>query len=145
MEKQSKMTQVPNNNFITKVFNEISLQTNIELWMSEQDFFLQNRIELIASYAETMFPEELFNLSKRKHLMKNSKLSQGFKTKAEKLELAQDWKQCLQTLNLSLTFADPVEDAEMVQKLILQRAEILDKLDSTLKDGLDREKEAKIG
>ena len=30
--------------------------------MSDQDILLQDRIEFLASYSETMFKEELFNL-----------------------------------------------------------------------------------
>ena len=71
-------------------------------------------------------------------------LCQGFKTKAEKLMPTEDWKQILHLLNLSLTFV-PTEENDLTQKIIFQRAEILDKLDSQLRDGKELLKEANIG
>ena len=49
-------------NFIQRLFDEISLETNPDLWMSDMDILLQDRIEFLASYPQTMFKEELFNL-----------------------------------------------------------------------------------
>ena len=47
-------------------------------------------------------------------------------------------------LNISLTFA-PIEEEDLIQKLIFERAEILEKMDSQLRDGIDLQKEANIG
>ena len=44
------------------IYYSISLEHNQDLWMSDQDILLQDRIEFLASYTETMFKEELFNL-----------------------------------------------------------------------------------
>ena len=73
-------------------------------------------------------------------------LCRGFKTKAEKLmQSTEDWTQILHLLNLSLTFAPTDNEDDLMQKIILQRAEILDKLDSQLRDGKEMLKEANIG
>ena len=85
-------------------------------------------------------------LDKRKHLMKNPMLCKGFKSKADKLpqNCEKDWQQVLNLLNISLTFA-PIEEEDLIQKLIFERAEILEKMDSQLRDGIDLQKEANIG
>ena len=70
----------------------------------------------------------------------------GFKSKADKLpqNCEKDWQQVLNLLNISLTFA-PIEEEDLIQKLIFERAEILEKMDSQLRDGIDLQKEANIG
>jgi len=51
--------------FVQKVFDEISLEDNIELWMSTDDNLLQDRLEFLACYPQTMFTEQLFNTEKK--------------------------------------------------------------------------------
>ena len=60
------------------------------------------------------------------------------------MQSTEDWTQILHLLNLSLSFA-PTDEDDLVQKIIFQRAEILDKLDSQLRDGKEMLKEANIG
>ena len=60
------------------------------------------------------------------------------------MQSTEDWTQILHLLNLSLSFA-PTDEDDLVQNIIFQRAEILDKLDSQLRDGKEMLKEANIG
>ena len=118
-EKSKKMGD-NKSNFIQQVFDVISLEKNMELWMSSDDNLLQDRLELLSSHPETLFQDHLF--CQRTNLSKNPTLSKGFKSKAEKME---DCKQALHLFNMSLMLATSEEESE----IILKRAEILDKLD----------------
>ena len=113
--------------FVQKVFDEISLEKNLELWMSADDSYLQHRIEFLAEYPQTLFAEQLFASDKKSNLAKNPILCQGFATKAEKCVEKQDWKQALHLLNMSLTFA-PIEENEKMSKILLKRAEVMENL-----------------
>ena len=46
-------------NFLQKVFNTISLMKNEELWMSTDDDLTEERLQLVASFAETQFAPQL--------------------------------------------------------------------------------------
>ena len=110
------MGEKTSNNFVQQVFDEISLETNMELWMSSDDSLLQDRLEFLACYPQTMFTEQLFNMEKRTNLAKNLLLCKGFMAKAKKCVEKQDWKQALNLFNMSLTLA-PLEEVET--KLVL--------------------------
>ena len=88
---------ISTNNLVQKVFDEISLEKNVQLWMSADDSYLQNRIEFLASYPQTLFAEHLFDTQKKSNLAKNPILCQGFANKADKLME----KQCVEDGNIS--------------------------------------------
>lgn len=119
--------QVLSSNFVQKVFDTISLEKNMDLWMSEEDVMLKNRIEFLADYPETMFPDYLFNNSKRANLAKNIMLCKGFKTKAEKLEVTENWTQALALYNQSITFA-PAEENSLIEHLVCKQNDIMAKI-----------------
>ena len=116
-------------NFVQKVFDEISLERNMELWMSADDTLLQDRLELLSSHEQTMFFDHLFDPKKRQNLAKNAILATGFKNKAEKLMANNEWKQALHLLNISLTFAPE----DKTSQILLLRAETMDNLDIMIK------------
>ena len=80
--------------------------------MLADDSLLQDRLEFLASYSQTMFTEQLFNTEKRSNLSKNLLLCKGFKTKAENCVRKQDWKQALNLFNMSLIMT-PSEEEEI--------------------------------
>ena len=80
--------------------------------MPADDSLIQDRLEFLASYSQTMFTEQLFNTEKRSNLSKNLLLCKGFKTKAENCVKKQDWKQALNLFNMSLIMA-PSEEEEI--------------------------------
>ena len=121
--------------FVQKVFDEISLEKNVQLWMSADDSYLQHRIEFLAEYPQTLFSEHLFTTQKKTNLAKNPILCQGFASKAEKCMEKQEWNQALHLLNMSLTFA-PTEDGEKISKILLKRAEVLDHLDTEMREDI---------
>ena len=113
----------------------------MDLWMSEEDFRIKDRIEFLASYPQTMFGDQLFK--RGANLSKNGQLAKGFYAKAEKIAEKQDWSQVLNLTNLSLTFAD---DTEFASKIVLLRAEAMQKLDAKLRNNLDNDtNEEEIG
>ena len=127
---------ISSNNLVQKVFDEISLEKNVQLWMSADDSYLQDRIEFLAEYPQTLFAEHLFDTQKKSNLAKNPILCQGFASKADKLMEKQDWKQALHLLNMSLTFA-PTEDCEKINKILLKRAEVMEHLDMENRENVE--------
>ena len=79
--------------FVQKVFDEISLEKNVQLWMSADDSYLQHRIEFLAEYPQTLFSEHLFATQKKSNLAKNPILCQGFASKSDKCMEKQEWNQ----------------------------------------------------
>lgn len=112
-------------NFIQNVFDEISLESNMELWMSSDDNLLQDRLEFLSSYGQSMFQDQLFDPSKRTNLAKNEMLSKGFLSKAEIMKEKEDFKQALHLFNMSLLLAPAGQESE----ILLKRGEVMDKLD----------------
>ena len=102
------------NNFIQKVFDEISLEKNMDLWMSTEDSLLQERLEFLSTYPQTLFQDQLFNPDKKSNIAKNSKLCQGFKGKAQKFMEKQDFKPALNVLNMSLMLSEPEDESEIL-------------------------------
>lgn len=112
-------------NFIQHVFDEISLESNMELWMSSDDNLLQDRLEFLSSYQQTMFQDQLFDPSKRTNLAKNEMLSKGFLKKADLAMEKNEYKQALHLFNMSLLLAPSGEESE----ILLKRGEVMDQLD----------------
>ena len=125
--------KVLSTSFVQKVFDEISLEKNVELWMSADDCYLQQRIEFLAEYPQTLFTDQLFASNKKSNLAKNPILCQGFAAKAEKCMENSEWNQALHLLNMSLTFA-PIEENEKIGQILLKRAEVMEKLDIDMTD-----------
>ena len=114
---------------IQKVFEDLSLIDNVELWMSEDDHKFGERFDYLAAFDQTKFEQ---HLAKQEELeAKNAQLSDSFRKNGNKL-VQQDGKEQhqrgLACLNKSLLLAPATEQAAIyrdrivaLEKLALER------------------------
>ena len=106
--------------FVQKVFNQISLEKDPDLWQSRDDGLTEKRLQFLSGFKETLFQPQL-QRSKRSTLSKNSKLSVAFLAKATQL-MSTDLEKTIVLLNNALTLA---EDQEKVHKILHLRLKAL--------------------
>ena len=106
--------------FVQDVFNEISLERDPELWQSADDRKNLHRIHFLSEFEETRFRQQLESCCSPA-LAKNSKLSQAFRLKADKVE---NQTEKLTLLNKAADFAT---DAEFVS-ILRSRSQVLSRL-----------------
>ncbi len=136
--------QVLSTSFIQNVFDKISLERNMDLWLSADDAKLQERLEFLSEYEETMFKDQLFNLDKRSNLGKNPVLAKAFKMKADKAAKTKDFIQALALYNQSITFA-PAEESSLMEDIKCQRSFAMDNLGPSSKSTLNLDHSETIG
>ena len=102
---------------IQKVFEDISLQKNLKLWMSTDDGRLRERLNFLSKYPETKF-ENVFN-AEFENSKKNEKLSEAFFQKAKTLN---NPNQGLMCLNKAMLFATQGQKAKIVSSAYLSSA-----------------------
>ena len=106
-------------NFLQKVFNQISLQKDERLWMSDDDTETLDRLLLLAEFPETQFAPQL-KLDCVANT-KNQKLSGALREKGNLCYAQGETEQALNLYNQSLQFA-PDEDEEDSKDLAITYA-----------------------
>ena len=106
--------------FVQDVFNEISLERDPELWQSTDDRKNLHRIHFLSEFEETCFRQQLESCCSPA-LAKNSKLSQAFRLKADKVD---NQTEKLTLLNKAADFATDAEFASILRS----RAQVLSRL-----------------
>lgn len=107
-------------NFIQKVFNEISLEKDPDLWQDEDDRLTAQRIQFLSGFQETQFKGQLQE-TKRSTLAKNTILSKGFLTKATQF-INKDIDKAVILLNNALVLAEDPKDLHSILHLRLKAA-----------------------
>ena len=97
-------------NFLQKVFNQISLQKDEQLWMSDDDTRTLDRLQLLAEFPETQFAPQL-KLDCVAN-SKNKKLSAALREKGNLCYAQGEAESALNLYNQSLQFAPNDEDEE---------------------------------